>query len=52
MKTWMCYFLMHNGVLIIQDSRGLSFTTISGFGSNGAIIHYSPTPQTDKNIDR
>ncbi|XP_023336292.1 xaa-Pro aminopeptidase 1 [Eurytemora carolleeae] len=34
-----------------EDSRGLSFTTISGFGSNGAIIHYSPSPQTDKNID-
>ena len=31
--------LMHNGVLIIQDSRGLSFTTISGFCSNGVLIN-------------
>ena len=25
-----------------------SFTTISGFGSNGAIVHYSATPETNK----
>ncbi|KAK7081922.1 Xaa-Pro aminopeptidase 2, partial [Halocaridina rubra] len=35
-----------------QDGeKGLSFTTISGFGSNGAIIHYKPTSATDKTID-
>ncbi|MEA3558221.1 MAG: aminopeptidase P family protein [Candidatus Thermoplasmatota archaeon] len=26
---------------------GLSFTTISGFGEHGAIIHYDCTPETD-----
>lgn len=25
----------------------LSFETIAGYGPNGAIIHYSPTPETD-----
>lgn len=25
----------------------LSFETIAGYGSNGAIIHYAPTPETD-----
>ena len=36
--------------LVFQDTRGLSFSTISAFGSNGAIIHYSATPETDKVI--
>lgn len=31
--------------------RGLSFTTISSTGSNGAIIHYSPDPKTCPAID-
>lgn len=26
----------------------LSFETISGYAENGAIIHYAPTPETDK----
>jgi Xaa-Pro aminopeptidase len=26
---------------------GLSFTTISGYGEHGAIIHYDPTPESD-----
>lgn len=30
---------------------GLSFDTISGFGSNGAIVHYRATPKTAKIID-
>ncbi|BFZ10036.1 hypothetical protein BsWGS_13075 [Bradybaena similaris] len=34
----------------LQYNRGLSFTTISGYGSNGAIIHYSPSNATDKKI--
>ena len=35
-----------------QDlNKGLSFTTISAFGTNAAIIHYAPTPETDKSID-
>ena len=28
----------------------LSFETISGYGPNGAIIHYAPTPETDAEI--
>ncbi|KAK3097433.1 hypothetical protein FSP39_009611, partial [Pinctada imbricata] len=31
-------------------SRGLSFGSISGSGSNGAIIHYVPSNLTDKRI--
>lgn len=27
-----------------------SFATIAGFGSNGAIVHYQPTPQTNKTL--
>ncbi|UZJ56879.1 hypothetical protein CBS101457_006199 [Exobasidium rhododendri] len=34
-----------------EHFRGLSFTTISSTGSNGAIIHYSPDPKTCPNID-
>ena len=30
-----------------ENSRGDSFGTISAYGANGAIIHYSPTPDTD-----
>lgn len=29
---------------------GLSFPTISGYGSNGAIIHYRPERETAANI--
>ena len=36
-----------------KDPRcsGLSFPSISGFGSHGAIIHYAATPETDIIID-
>jgi len=34
----------------LKDNKGLSFSTISAFGSNGAIIHYSATPETDAQI--
>ena len=33
-----------------KDNKGTSFHSISAFGSNGAIIHYLPTPETDKVI--
>ena len=33
-----------------NNSRGISFHPISAFGSNGAIIHYSPTNETNKKI--
>lgn len=33
-----------------QYNRGLSFTTISGSGSNGAIIHYAVSNLTSKDI--
>ncbi|MPC64109.1 Xaa-Pro aminopeptidase 1 [Portunus trituberculatus] len=33
-----------------EDFVGISFTTISAFGSNGAIIHYAPTKETNKQI--
>lgn len=31
-----------------QGAFDLSFETISGYNENGAIIHYAPTPETDK----
>ena len=31
-------------------NRGLSFGSISGMGANGAIIHYSPSTVTNKEI--
>lgn len=34
-----------------QDYRGESFPAISGAGSNGAIIHYRVTPQTDRPLN-
>lgn len=36
-----------------QEQRhftGLSFETISAFGPNGAVIHYSPQPDTNRPI--
>lgn len=35
-----------------ESYRGLSFPTISAVGSNAAIVHYAPTPETDKQITR
>ncbi|KAL3865143.1 hypothetical protein ACJMK2_006764 [Sinanodonta woodiana] len=34
-----------------EDYVSLSFSTISSVGSNGAIIHYRPTPETDKHLN-
>ncbi len=33
------------------DFRGLSFATISAYGDHAAIVHYEPTPATDKQIE-
>jgi Xaa-Pro aminopeptidase len=33
-----------------KDNMGLSFRTISGFGSNGAVIHYQSSNATNKQI--
>ena len=38
---------------IAREQEGcfdLSFETISGYGPNGAIIHYAPTPETNADI--
>ena len=32
-------------------NKGASFETIAGFGANGAIIHYSPSIETNAVID-
>lgn len=36
----------------LEGFRGLSFTTISGTGPNGAIIHYSPDPKDCATIEQ
>jgi Xaa-Pro aminopeptidase len=33
-----------------KDYRGLSFSTISAYGANGALPHYSPTKESDTEI--
>ena len=33
-----------------EECFDLSFETIAGYGPNGAIIHYSPTPESDTEI--
>lgn len=35
----------------IPEFVGLSFETISGYGPNGAVIHYTPEPATAREID-
>ena len=32
------------------DFRGLSFATIAAYGSNAAIVHYEPTPESDTTL--
>ena len=34
-----------------ENFRDLSFDTISGAGSNGAIVHYHATPRTEKTLE-
>ena len=33
------------------EFRGLSFATISAYGDHAAIVHYEPTPESDKKIE-
>jgi Xaa-Pro aminopeptidase len=33
-----------------EECIDLSFETIAGYGPNGAIIHYAPTPETDAEV--
>ena len=33
-----------------EECFDLSFETIAGYGPNGAIIHYSPTPESDSDV--
>ena len=33
-----------------KNYKGVSFTTVAGYGANGAIIHYTPTNETDAKI--
>lgn len=35
----------------MEYNRGVSFQTIAGSGSNGAVIHYRPTVETDSPIN-
>lgn len=34
-----------------EECFDLSFETISGYGPNGAIIHYAPTPETNADVE-
>lgn len=36
----------------LDNFMGLSFQSISSVGPNGAVIHYKPTPETDRVITR
>ena len=41
---------LKNYRLSCDECFDLSFETIAGYGPNGAIIHYSPTPETDAEV--
>ena len=34
------------------EFRGLSFATISAYGEHAAIVHYEPTPESDKALEQ
>ena len=35
-----------------KEFRGLSFATISAYGEHAAIVHYEPTPESDKALEQ
>ncbi len=35
----------------VDGYRGLSFPTISAAGPNGAVVHYRPTPRSDRRLE-
>ena len=35
-----------------EHFRGLSFATISAYGDHAAIVHYEPTPESNKNLEK
>lgn len=37
---------------LIPDYQGPSFSTIAGYGSNGAIVHYRPKLESNKKIEK
>ena len=41
---------LKNYRLSCDDCFDISFETIAGYGPNGAIIHYSPTPESDAKV--
>lgn len=41
---------LKNYRLSCEDCFDISFETIAGYGPNGAIIHYSPTPESDTEV--
>ena len=41
---------LKNYRLSCDECFDLSFETIAGYGPNGAIIHYSPTPESDAEV--
>lgn len=41
---------LHELRLMDEEMLGLSFETISAYGKNGAIVHYSATPETNLKI--
>lgn len=49
----MCIIIFFFIILLIslqEDFVGPSFETISSSGPNSGIIHYSPTPETDRKL--
>src|SRR3984893_876640 len=52
---WVCEIAASDRLQVVRRGgehfRDLSFPTISGAGSNGAIVHYRAAPETEKQLD-